>query len=71
MVLPALCGSPVTSDYDFSEVSFFVSLCFRIFCIFVQCIALWPCGSLVTSDNDFGVVYDSDYNDYSVVLPDK
>ena len=36
-----------------------------------ECIALWLCGSLVTSDNDFGVVYDSDYNDYSVVLPDK
>ena len=46
-VLPALCGSPLTSDYDFSEVSFFVSLCFRIFLYFcaMHCsLAVWqPC----------------------------
>ena len=72
IALPAFSSSPVTSDYDFSVWSVFLLLCvFAFFGIFVQCLALWLCGSLVTSDNDFGVVYDSDYNDYSVVLPDK
>ena len=47
------------------------ALCFRIFWYFraMHCsLAVWQ---PVTSDNDFGVVYDSDYNAYSVVLPDK
>ena len=67
-----LQSSPVTSHDEFSTVTFFVtSLCFRIFWYFraMHCsLAVWQ---PVTSDNDFGVVYDSDYNDYSVVLPDK
>ena len=44
---------------------------FQHFCIFVPVCPVMLFDSPATLDNDSGVVYDSDYNDYSVVLRDK
>ena len=44
---------------------------FQHFCIFVSVCPVMLFDSPATLDNDSGVVYDSDYNDYSVVLRDK
>ena len=48
-----------------------LSSSFQHFCIFVSVCPVMLFDSPATLDNDSGVVYDSDYNDYSVVLRDK
>ena len=48
-----------------------IKLKFQHFCIFVPVCPVMLFDSPATLDNDSGVVYDSDYNDYSVVLRDK